>query len=397
MLSQRLDTLIRELGTNNSEVAACAGFDRTNISRFRSGSRLPKASSSSARRLAEGLYRYASEHDGLNTLYTITGIEPGNSDDEIKLALISWLYEGEDMQGGCPQCKSSSSTEHEEAADDTFAARLSFVMKLADISNVSLSRRMNVDASLISRYRTGQSVPAADSDIAMELSDILYKRIHKNGRVNELVFYMNISEGSFDEKAFNEWFYKPDNASAMRKPKGRTRGRSAYVGIGGLREAVVRFLKAVLKNGDSELMLYSDQDMGWMTEDMAFFDSWRSLMEECISQKIRIRIIHNIDRKQDEIDMAIKSWLPLYMSGGIEPYISSVARGDRFFHTIFICPGLAAIEASGPAGSEDSAIYNYHTGEEYIEAAIADFERLMENSKPVQLSELKELTGRLNL
>lgn len=396
MLSQKLDTLIRELGTNNSEIAACAGFDRTNISRFRNGSRLPKASSSSARRLAEGLYRYASEHDRLNTLYKLTGIEAGDSDDEIRLALITWLYEGEDTMGGCPQCISSSSLKCEESEDDTFAARLSFVMKLADISNVSLSRRMNVDASLISRYRTGQSVPAADSDIAMELFVILYKRILKNGRVNELVSYMKINEGSFSEKAFSEWFYKPDNTHARRKTKGRTRGKSAYVGIDGLREAVVRFLKAVLENSDSELMLYSDQDMSWMTEDKVFFDSWRSLMEECISQKIRIRIIHNIDRKQDEIDMAIKSWLPLYMSGGIEPYISSVARGDRFFHTLFICPSLAAIEASGPAGSEDSAIYYYHTGGEFIEAAIADFDRLMENSKPVRLSELKELTGRLN-
>ena len=125
MLSQRLDTLIRELGTNNSEIAACAGFDRTNISRFRSGSRLPKASSSSARRLAEGLYRYASEHDGLNTLYKLTGIEAGDSDDEIRLALITWLYEGEDTMGGCPQCISSSSLKCEESEDDTFAARLS--------------------------------------------------------------------------------------------------------------------------------------------------------------------------------------------------------------------------------------------------------------------------------
>ena len=126
--------------------------------------------------------------------------------------------------------------------------------------------------------------------------------------------------------------------------------RNVYNGVSGLQDAVIRFLIMVCESKGQEMLLYSDQDMAWMMGPEDFCLKWAMLMKYCVKSGIRIRIIHNIDRSPREMDMAIKSWLPLYMSGMVEPYYSEAVKDVRFFHTLFVCPGVAAIEAS-PGGS----------------------------------------------
>lgn len=68
MLSDRIETLFTLLQCNNTDIARYAGCSSGNISKLKSGNRVPKPASRTIAALAEGVYRYAD--------YTSTGNEP---------------------------------------------------------------------------------------------------------------------------------------------------------------------------------------------------------------------------------------------------------------------------------------------------------------------------------
>ena len=66
MLSERLNILFTLLQCNNTEIARYAGCSPSHISRFRSGARNPKERGRAVKKIAEAIYRYASEENMLS-------------------------------------------------------------------------------------------------------------------------------------------------------------------------------------------------------------------------------------------------------------------------------------------------------------------------------------------
>ena len=270
MFSKKLDQLMNEMDVNNAAIAACAGFDRTNVSRFRNGVRLPEPTSRSVQKLIDGLYIYARDHDQIGRLCDITGASQGGETDDIKLAMLKWLYEGEYSVRKPIRLRNGSSASKQKQSGNTFGTRLTDAMGLADISNISLSRILSVDASLISRYRTGLCMPRPDSGSVDRIGDILFKRIRKNEGMRELAGLMKCSEDGITESGFTDWLfdldtqapveeiavsrlleifegYDPDNMAVYGgRPVLTTEilndDNRFYLGAEGLRNAVVRFL-----------------------------------------------------------------------------------------------------------------------------------------------------------
>lgn len=144
----------------------------------------------------------------------------------------------------------------------------------------------------------------------------------------------------------------------------------------------MRFLADAVQNG-GELYLYSNQDMAWMVGDSEFRTKWMMLMSACIKTGVKIRVIHNIDRGSSEMLDAIQSWMPLYISGMIEPYVCNLGSDDRFAKTIFIRKNEACIVASVLKGKEDIGYYEYVTDLQRIRIHTAEFETLFANSSPL--------------
>ncbi|MBR5359983.1 MAG: hypothetical protein IK123_03750, partial [Lachnospiraceae bacterium] len=191
MFSQKLDILMKEMDATNTDVAECAGFDRTNITRFRNGSRFPDPSSRSAIRLIDGLFLYARDRGRLADLCVTPGIDPLETEEKIKHELHEWLYKDDPLlkDGRRNRRGRRKKSLGEEPGDDHFGVRLTEAMKLAEISNISLSRMLNVDPSLISRYRSGMCMPRSES--VDPLVDILFRRIGSNEREEELILLMD--------------------------------------------------------------------------------------------------------------------------------------------------------------------------------------------------------------
>ena len=150
-----------------------------------------------------------------------------------------------------------------------------------------------------------------------------------------------------------------------------------YYGSSGMQNAVIRFLSQV-KQGQ-RLMLYSDHSSEWLTPE--FTPRWTALMARCMKMGIPISVIHTIDRNIPEILENIKKWMPMYMTGSISPFYSQREGGDRFSHTLFICPGSAAISGFAPVGAE--CRYRYITNEEHLEVIKEQFAILLDDSRPL--------------
>ncbi len=404
-----------------SNLAAYAGFDRTNISRLKNGSRTPSASSPTIRKLVTGIYLYADDNNRLDRLCDLIGVSYDSSRNTICVALRTWLYSGinEDKLSRkketalkAKESEASSKNRFPAFGTTPFSDRLNSVMQLTGYTNSMLSQLISVDASLISRYRSGTRSPHANPSIALRLSEALWDKIMRNDAKEELAKIMSFPAESLDETAFSEWLCeigspRKSDASAAESLLAAFESYSVetgiklpsfeeaanktalddkadvYYGYADLRKSIVRFLGNAVREGASRLLLYSDQTMDWMLADEDFRLKWASLMSECVKSGIRIDIIHNIDRRLEEMNNAIISWLPLYLSGMIRSFYCMKPSGARFSHTLFLCPGHFCIKACHVVGSEENGRYSFYTSPRDLAFCLDEFNRLMDNSRPL--------------
>ena len=411
--TERLNKLIEDLGADTKTIAAFAGFDRSQLSRLRTGKLIPRPWSSTIEKLAAGLYLFSDNHNGLGQLCAIIGTSANAPAVEIKEGIRNWLFAGTEEEPGSPEPgrKSAGRPRKSRVRMKFFAERLDAAMDLAEISSIRLSKQIHVDASLISRYRSGVRTPEDNPRIVDRLSEILLNRIRRIGHMRELSELMRLPSEEIDNGSFSVWLFNqnelPDLAIPMAEsllasfdsfseatgPKLPSpedtalleipdTDQSVYYGTEGLRKAVLRFLHDAAAENAAELLLYSDEDQDWLTSDSVFLSHWAGLMSACVRNGTRIRIIHNIDRNLEEMNQAIKSWLPLYMSGMIESYYSRKQRDPRFTHTLFLRTGHACIESFRVIGSMQS-IYHYHTEEPELQILASGFEAIMQSAKPL--------------
>ncbi len=203
MNGNRLNDILMYLDATNGEIAALANFDRTNVSRLRSGSRKISPQSITALKLATAIYSFAKEHSLLEKLCDYLAADFRLPEIDIINSIKSLLFQ--DIPLSFSEKAEARSAYNEIVS--VFGYRLDKVMTLSDISNISLSRLMHIDASLISRFRNGLRMPGSRSVTAENLADIIYKRILKQGRQNALADIMHISAKALNEESFFAWLF----------------------------------------------------------------------------------------------------------------------------------------------------------------------------------------------
>ena len=355
MFCDKLNGMLSALGLqNNSEIGRLIGCHPSYISRIRTGHKDPSPSSRGVLNLVQSLYAYAEGAGKLEELARVVGVAPGGQDTDWPLAMKQYLYEGENES---PLPKSTGRNSANNERNSLFATRLTMVMEAAGLSNARLARFLNVDSSIISRYRNGKRSPHSKRHFVSSLCETLYEYMANHEKLPVLNKLIGLEEDRLvSEQRFSNWMYgEPSSA----EPDGGfgpilsgefpmlslddaveddilSDTSDVYIGTDGLRNAVLRFLATAAKTGGGEMLLYSDLDMGWMTGSKKFFQRWLSLMVCCLQNGVRIKIIHNIDRKMMEMGHAMASWLPLYMSGKIQSYYNPRQKGHRFCNTLFL-------------------------------------------------------------
>ncbi|MPM10204.1 hypothetical protein SDC9_56531 [bioreactor metagenome] len=280
--------------------------------------------------------------------------------------------------------------------------KLDFLMNLTKTTNSALSQAVSLDASYISRLRRGERslrkkeeyiknmasyfarhccepyqhkalcdaispvlLPAEESALPSSIARWLLAENEKDIETIE-----NFLDGFSGSKAAK---VVPQAAGAeiplLKFPPG---DMDVFYGIEGKRQAVIYFLSQVAaRDKPQTLLLFSDEATDWMTTSPQFAARWFSLMTRTLVRGNRIKIIHTINRDLDEMMSAISQWMPLYMSGSIEPYFYPKKRDGIFKRTLFIAPETAAV-ISNSIGSTHTGAANILFREEKAVKSFAD-------------------------
>lgn len=398
MLSERLSQLFELLQCSNTDIARYIGCSPSNVSRLKSGGREPSPSSRTVARLADGIYRYADYENLLPVLCELCE----TSDDSSKRlvpAIISWLFETRSFT--IPRTVTPKSKRVQALMRQSFGERLERVMALLELSNAQLASQMNVDVSLISRYRGGIYSPHGNEAMLEKLSGVLFSRALRVGHVPELAQLCALSEADTTAETLAEWlcaevYEEPsalarvlltslDSLAPLRDVPPAAlpdvQERSCYWGTAGLREAIVRFLRDTAEKG-GELLFYSDEPLNWLTGDRDFFSLSTSLMAKCIQNGVKIKLVHNVDRDSREMADAVNSWLPFYLSGMVEPYVFRRPKNTRFCHTVFLRVGDACIRGFSLFEADDHW-YDYITDKDKLNSLEAGFRAMLDHAAPL--------------
>ena len=257
-----------------------------------------------------------------------------------------------------------------------FFEKLDLLMNITNTPNSLLARSVALDPSFVSRLRRGIRTPAKNENYIKAMADYFSKNC--SAQYQKTVLFETIKNTSRLVPEYTEtmadflykWFSEEetDNSRPLenfledfKNFKFKKTPQAAEIdfsnisenvapnqeilyGIEGKQNAVIKFLSLVLKNKSPQtLLLYSDEDIEWLTDNREFTAKWASLLSQVIIRGNKIKIIHTVNRNLDEMFYAIKQWVPIYMTGAIEPYYYPKTRDGIFRRTLFIAPDTGAV------------------------------------------------------
>ena len=260
------------------------------------------------------------------------------------------------------------------------------LMQITNLSNREVARLLDIHPSFITRIRKGQRKPPKGELFLNTVSNLFAEHITTEYQVVAVEQLLMLHEplpknNSEVASILKDWLTKDeanvrpnmtgtiishiteDRDHLMSLPTGIPAELSSritsitpeyahfYYGNAGKREAVLNFLLYLNRtNEPKELTLFSDEDMLWLTEDSHYLKTWGILIMNLLHNGSTIRIIHNISRDNTELEHAISFWMPLYMTGRIEPYYLPSSTDNTKCRSLFVAEGIAAVSSCSVAG-----------------------------------------------
>ena len=295
-----------------------------------------------------------------------------------------------------------------------FHEKLDFFMNITKTGNSFLGRKVNLDPSYISRLRRGKRSCLKDEAVIGSIADYFARNCEEDYQRKAITDTLKLNHYPTDASELSlyikEWLIDRNNEDIksidnflnsfnMTRPKTASfhleqqsdleacpvlDDISFYYGNEGKRQVACYFLNDVIaRNKPQTLLLYSDEATDWMTEDRDFAAKWSRLMITALSKGNKIKIIHTVSRNLDEMLNAISQWMPLYMSGAIEPFYYPKKRDGLFKKTLFISPGVSAVVASSVGSKTSQAANLLIRDEAAIDAFTSEFNQYLSQCKPL--------------
>ena len=293
-----------------------------------------------------------------------------------------------------------------------FAERFDALMNIAEVSNSLLGRAVNMNSSHIGRLRTGARPLPKKHEYLAPMCLYLAEHIRKEYQRNALQKLTGIGDaalGSAEHTAryLEQWLLereKDTSAATGRLISGFSRVVSSpastpivlsteeapqkyaqyLYGNAGKRKAVEQFFLMILQEEKPQtLLLFSDENMAWLYEDASFAARWRDLFTQVILKGNRVRIIHTVTRDLNELLEAVTKWIPIYMTGRIEPYCYPRLRDGVFQRTMFIAPNTAAVISSSVQQDTEGMLHLFLTDPAAVGALATEYERYFSLCRPL--------------
>lgn len=294
----------------------------------------------------------------------------------------------------------------------TFAKKLDFLMNITKTTNSALARAAALDASYISRLRTGKRLMPKDNNMIQGMAVFLARQFKEDYQKRVLLDALKqtnlLGDSNLLADKITRWLIQDEENSTQQvgqflsslsgmanrpeqvdrsydsKPYFPDEAVSIFYGVEGKRKAAEYFLSevAVCKSPQT-LFLFSDEETAWMTEDPTYARKWEELMIRILSRGNRIKIIHTVSRDLHEMLSAIHQWMPLYMSGLIEPYFYPKKRDGIFKRTLFIAPETAAVISSSVGDQDYSAANVLYRDRDAVTSFAGEFIQYLRLCRPL--------------
>lgn len=392
--SEQLNLYIKDFSCSSQELANASGMSPTVISRYRNGQRKPKLRSSNLDSIANGLVKIATEK----------GIEI--SKDSILKTLSTALN---DIPIDFSQLKNNFNT----------------LISSLNISISKLSHSISIDASSITKIRSGQLTPSNPADFIENVSSYIVKKHNDKGSKEIISSIINCKMTDLDDNSnyleilkkwlssntssnntfLNKFLNSLDNFDLeeyikvikfdeMKVPFIPFYNPSAktYTGIEEMRMGELDFFKATVMSKSTEpVFMCNDVPMEKLVQDKEWAKKYMFGIAMILKKGLHINMIHTLNRPFKEILLGLENWIPLYMTGQISGYYFKNFGDNIYTHTNYVS-GTVALTGESVRNHQELGRYYLITNKKDVEyykeksklllsSASSLFNIYMENSK----------------
>ncbi len=352
-----LNEYIDIIGCTNKKLSDITGIAPPIISGYRKGNRIPKYNSEQFNNLVEGIIILLKE----NNIDNITH---------------------EDVRNNL-----GKSLQKENIDFELFNNNFNRLIDTFRINMSDMSKFLGYDSSYVSKIKKGIRKPHylsefaygvcrfiihnyldTNKELVKELIDCNDNELEDENIIIDKLYYWltnnknenadNYNVNSFikklDDFDLNDYIksVKFDKLFVPTLPKAKTKSKIFY-GINGYKKAQLEVLKlsALFKSQD-DIFWYSNMPMIEASKDLKFTKKYIMYLAFILKKGIRLNIVHDLDRSFEELMLGLEGWIPLYMTGHINPYYFK--NNSNFLYSIIECvSGNAILHGECVTGSLD--------------------------------------------
>ena len=249
---------------------------------------------------------------------------------------------------------------------DIFRNNINTIITSLNINVNHLSKFIGYDASFISKIRSGKRKPKNVDDFTKAICKYIvydYNDFNSKKNIASLINcdikiierddkYFNklytwitnnkITQASYIDKLlkvvndFNlEEYLNNFNSLDKKLEKDDNDNTKSlfFYGIDNIRKAQMMMLKEIiLSDSLDSFYIYSDMPISEINNDLEYANNFMIAMGLILKKGIKINIIHDVDRSLDEMLQGFTTWLPLYMSGNVNPYYFKKYQNNIYSH-----------------------------------------------------------------
>lgn len=385
--NDKLNEYIERIGCSNKQLSDKTGIAPPIISGYRKGNRIPKYDSNQFTDLVNGIVSLGKEKQ-------IAIITKKNVEKDL----------GEFLK--------------KEAIDfELFNANFNLLIDIFKINLSDLSKYLGFDSSFVSKIKNGIRKPLNLSDFANGICKFIVNNyLDRNGElIKELIkceekdlkdatiiadklYYWLTSNvhSKTNDNELNSFIKKLDNFDlndyiksikfdklfTPTLPKLKTKSQ-IYYGLEGYKDAQLEVLKqsAFFKSRD-DIFWYSNMPMVEASKDLKFTKKYMMYLAFILKKGIRLNIIHDLDRPFKELMLGLEGWIPLYMTGQINPYYFK--DNSNYLYSIIECvSGNAILHGECVTGNIDKCKLLVSTKKEDIHYYKENSNLLLKKATPL--------------
>ena len=386
-IGEKLDFYANTYGFSFKELSAASGVSVGTISHYRSGKQTPKLGSQKLEQLADGIAVLAARQ---GTVLAYADI----------LAELS-----ECVSGGI------------RVSYQNYIANVSQLLRALGISNADLARHLNYDTSQLSRFLSGERVPADLGQFTAQIASYIANQAAGTQSAAVVRQMLGVSEAESDtqKKLYKQiivWLGSnvtdtPENpiggfldqldAFDLNDYINKVRFNDIkvptvpfdlpslkyYRGIEEFKQSEFDFMRtAALSRSREDLIIYSDMPISEMGKDTDFAKKYVFGFAVLLRKGLHIHFIHDVHRPFDEMLLGLAGYIPMYMTGQISPYYFSEAQSRVFSHLLKVS-GTAAMYGMAVSGDHADGLYVVTTKKSEVRAYRQAAETMLSCAKPL--------------